>query len=404
MPTSYQGGSRGYQNIPAGYQDAPDDYWNTPGAWDHAAGPRSVPADYPGTAGGYDDDEPAPLYGSSQAFRGAPSRSWQQVAPAAPGGIQHQYFGYFPPDLADEPPMPPPPGRGKKVALMLLVLLALLAGGGGAAYLFIQSKPVITVTSKYMVGATPAGSATTSLHVTGAKFAAHSAVSFLLDGQPEPGHRIFQSDASGALKGDLPITAQWALGQHNLTARDASGKTTILGKTIAIVPQGQAGTPGPNGAPADDASFTIHLLIHAHNNNTGQDETDTGTLVVTGQPDPAGGTVCNPDADTGQPQTVNESDNGVKYTATVTVTCSGSYKGGKMTYKQIWSGVTFTYSNGVTCTAPSFAFIELDGSFTSAAALSGALTGDSPTITCSNGNSVIYKAMSGSWTGAISTP
>jgi hypothetical protein len=403
-PTSYQGGSRGYQNTPAGYQDVPDDYWNTPGSWDHAAGPRSAPADYPGTAGGYYADEAAPMYGRSQAFRGAPSRSWQQGAPAAPAGIQHQYFGYFPPDPAHEPPMPPSPGQGKKVALILLVLLVLLAGGGGAAYLFIQSKPAITVTSKYMVGTTPAGSATTSLHVTGAKFAAHSAVSFLLDGQPEPGHHVFQSDASGALKGDLPITAQWTLGQHNLTAKDASGKTTILGKTIAIVPQGQAGTPGPNGAPADDASFTIHLLIHAHNNNTGQDETDTDTLVVTGQPDPAGGTVCNPQIDTGQPQTANDTTDGVKYTGTVTVSCSGFYKGGKVTYKRIWSSFTLTYSNGVTCTAPTFAFAELDGSFTTAAALSGTLGGDSPTITCNNGNSVIFKTFTGSWTGMISTP
>ena len=403
-PISYQGGSRGYQNIPAGYQDTPDDSWNTPGAWDHSAGARHAPADYPGTAGGYDDDEAAPMYGRSQAFRGAPSRSWQQSAPAAPGGIQHQYFGYFPSNFADEPPMPPPPGRGKKAALILLVLLVLLAGGGGAAYLFIQSKPAITVTSKYMVGTTPAGSATTSLHVTGAKFAARSAVSFLLDGQPEPGHRIFQSDASGALKGDLPITAQWALGQHNLTARDASGKTTLLGKTIAIVPQGQAGTPGPNGAPADSTSFTINVIIQAHDNNTGKDETDPDTLVVTGQPDPAGGTVCNPHIDTDQPHTeTGTADDGTKFTLVETGHCSGTYKGGKITYKETFSDSQVTYGNGLTCTIATFVNQELDGSFTSATELSGTLSSDPLTFTCSNGKTVTFKAATGTWTGTIAS-
>lgn len=423
--TGYRGAPGGYQNRPTSHQDLPDDYWNRPGAWDSpssyqsppsgyrptstgwggSTGYRHAPADEPETTADYYDDDPAPMYGRSQAFRGAPGPSWQQGAFGAPTtypGSQPYYDIFGPPDLMQGPPTQPPPRRNKRTALILLVILVLLSGGGAAAYLYIQSKPAITVTSKYMVGTTPAGATTTSLHVTGTKFTAHSAVSFLLDGQPEPGHHIFQSDASGALKGDLSITAVWPLGQHNLTAKDAAGKTTILGKTIAIVMQGEAGTPGPNGAPADDASFTIHLLIHAHDNNIDKDETGTATLIVTGQPDPAGGTVCDPQDDTGQPQTVTDAKQGVK--VTLTITCSGSYKSGKVTYKQIYSGFTVTYSdNGPTCTIPTFVHIKLDGSFTNAAALSGTLSGDSPTITCSNGKSGIYKAMTGTWTGSITS-
>ena len=300
--------------------------------------------------------------------------------------------------------MPPLPGRGKKVALILLIILVLLGGGGAAAYLFIQSRPVIAVTSKYLVGTTPAGAATTSLHVTGTKFAARSAVSFLLDGQPEPGHRIFQSDASGALKGDLPITVGWALGQHTLTAKDASGNTTILGKTIAIVAQGEAGTPGPNGAPADATSFTINLIIHQHDNNSGQDYTGTDSLVITGQPDPAGGTVCNPKTDTGQTQTLKGTSNGLRYTQTFIETCSGTYKGGKITYTQTVPSLKIDFSNGVTCTATApFVNQELDGSFTNATNLSGTLSSSTVSLTCTNGNSNTLTFPPGTWTGTLSS-
>jgi hypothetical protein len=301
--------------------------------------------------------------------------------------------------------MQPPPRRGKKVALILLVILALLSAGGAAAYLYIQSKPAITVTSKYMVGTTPAGAATTSLHVTGAKFTAHSRVSFLLDGQPEPGHQIFQSDASGALKGDLPITAAWPPGQHNLTAKDATGKATVLGKTIAIVTQGQAGTPGPNGAPADDASFTINVTIQEHNNNDGQDHSGTGTLVITGHPDPAGGTVCDSDTVTSQSKTEKgTTDNGLTYTETLTGTCGGTYKGGKITFTETISNDTVEYSDGVTCSAPApYVGLELDGSFTDATHLTGTVSAGTPTITCSNGNQGTLKGITGTWTGTISS-
>jgi hypothetical protein len=396
--------------------------WPEPYDWPDMSGPqRPAPfrRDSFGGAQGWAAEPPEPsadwsqdqltiAYGSRQPFRSPPGQSWQSPsagAPTAYPGPQPFYDDQFPPfDPEQEPPMPP--RRGKKGLLVVLAALLLLgAVGGGAAFLFLRSRPVITVTSKYTVGSTPAGAATTTLQVSGSQFAAHSAVSFLLDGQPEPGHQIFQSDASGALSGDLTVTADWAPGQHTLTAKDASGNTTFQGKPIVIVEAGEANTPGPKGAPADDTpSFTLNLIVHSHDKDTGQNSTYSYTLVVTGQPDPAGGKVCSPQIDTGKPQTMKGTASRVRYTATYTPTCSGTYKGGKITYTQTFSNVKFVYSNGLTCTATA-AFVnqELDGSFTSPTAASGTLSSGPFTIACNNGRSVAFQGTDGTWTGTLSS-
>jgi hypothetical protein len=393
---------------------SPAGYGNAPGGWGSSTRYRDQGFADSETSAGFYEDEPAPGYRGSRAFRGAPGQYWQPDgqtwqrnyggAPVAYPRSQYGYGGaYAPEDEAPALPMQPPPRRGKRTALILLVLLILLGAGGGGAYLFLRSRPVITVTSQYMVGTTPAGAATTHLHLTGTQFASHSAVSFLLDGQPEPGHQAFQSNANGALAGDLAVTADWPLGQHSLTAKDASGNTTVLGKTIVIVAQGEANTPGPKGAPADDTpSFKLDLVIKAHSKDTGQNETDSYTLMITGQPDPAGGKVCNPARDTGQPKTVTGTTDGLKYTETATVQCSGTYKGGKITYTETVISDKVDYSNGVSCaaTAP-FVQIELDGSFTSATQASGTLGGGTPTIACSNGRSITLQGFDGTWTGSI---
>jgi len=384
-----------YQRPPAAGRDAYSAYQE----W--AQGAPETPGDtYNGSA---------PPSSRSQAFRGAfppayqpGGQTWQQQpyagAPAAYPGSQQGYddpYGQYDQQEA-------PPRRSKKTALIVLLVIVLLAAvGGGAAYLFIGSRPTIAVTSKYMVGTTPAGATTTILYVSGSRFAAHSAVSILLDGQPEPGHEIFQSDASGAIGGNLTITSDWPLGQHSLTAKDASGSTTFQGKPIVIVAQGAANTPGPKGAPADDSSFTIHTTIHLHNKDTGQNSPASYVLLITGQPDPAGGAVCS-SSDTGKVQTNKSTSNGLRVTETFIPTCSGTYKSGKIIYRQIFSNYKLAFSNGVTCTVPEpFINLELDGSFTSATSISGTVSTDTPTITCSNGNSVTSKGDDGTWAGSV---
>ncbi|HLW03900.1 MAG TPA: hypothetical protein VKT82_34955 [Ktedonobacterales bacterium] len=448
-PTSYQrpqpgqsspsagwAGSSGGQQPSSGYRGMPPGWGSPAGAERPFADPqqsasgRGMPSGYqrPSPAGrdayaAYQDgaidapetladayNDATPPYSGSQAFRGASTpmyqpggQPWQQqqyaAAPAAyPGGQQ----GYG--DPYGQYSQPEPPRRSKKTALVVLLVIVLLAAvGGGAAYLFLGSKPTITVTSKYTVGTTPAGAASTTLQVNGLKFAPHSAVSFLIDGQPEPGHEIFQSDASGAVQGNLTVTSAWPLGQHSLTAKDASGNTTFQGKTVAIVTQGEAGTPGPKGAPADDTpSFTIHATVHSHSKDSGQNISYPYSLVVTGQPDPAGGKVCS-SQDTGKLQTNKSTSNGLRVTETYVPTCSGTYKSGKITYTETFSNYKLAFSNGVTCTvAAPFINQELDGSFTSATSISGTLSSDTPTITCSNGNSVTSKGVDGTWAGSIS--
>jgi hypothetical protein len=406
----------------AGYQRASPSYGSSPSGWGSSpAGFQRPPTTNRSAYDGYADwarggpetaasafpEERASLYGSQQMFRGASGQGWQQPYSGAPTvypGSQPAYadpYGAYDPALGSG--MQPPSGRGKKTALIALVVVLLLgAVGSGAAYFFLRSSPVITVTSKYMVGTTPAGAASTTLHLTGAQFAAHSAVSFLLDGQPEPGHQIFQSDANGTLNGDLTVTTDWALGQHSLTAKDASGNTTLQGKTIVVVTQGAANTPGPKGAPADDVSFTIHLTVHSHDKDTGQKNTYAYTLAVTGQRDPAGGKVCNPRYDTGKPQTQKGTSGGLRYTETFTITCSGTYKTGHLTYTQTFTSDKIVFSNGVTCkaTAP-YVNQELDGSFTSATSISGTLSSGAPTFNCSNGRSVALQGVDGTWAGSL---
>lgn len=416
--SSYQQTDAGEENA-AGYQRSPADYGSSPSGWGRSPSGfqrspvpgRSAYDEYQDWARGGPDsaytEEAAPPYGRQQMFRGASGQSWQQPYAGVPTvypGSHPAYddpYGTYDPTL--DSGMQPPPGRGKKTALIVLVVVLLLgAVGSGGAYLFLHSRPVITVTSKYMVGTTPAGAASTTLHLTGAQFAAHSAVSFLLDGQQELGNQIFQSDANGALSGDLTVTTDWPIGQHTLTAKDASGKTTFQGKPIVVVAPGAANTPGPKGAPADDASFIIHLTVHARDKDTGEKSAYPYSLVITGQPDPAGGKVCDPDVDTGKPQTLKGTASGLRYTETLTVTCSGTYKGGKLTYTQTVTSDKVVYSNGVTCKATEpYVNQELDGSFTSATAISGTLSSGTLDVACSNGRSGSGQGRSGTWAGSL---
>jgi hypothetical protein len=136
----------------------------------------------------------------------------------------------------------------KVLLIVLSVILVLGAGGGGtAAYLLTRPQPVMTVTSNYKIGATPAGSTGTVLHVSAHSFSGSSAISFLLENASVANNQNVSSDANGTVKADLLITTAWAVGDHTLIAKDASGYATKVGVPVAIVPQGQAHTPGPNG-------------------------------------------------------------------------------------------------------------------------------------------------------------
>jgi hypothetical protein len=292
-----------------------------------------------------------------------------------------------------------------RILIIAIVVVVILAGAGaGLVYFLTRPQPVINVTSDYKVGAVPAGSTSTVFHVSGQKFSGSSAITFLLDGTPVPGGSSAHSDANGNVKADLTITNGWAVGSHTLTARDAGNYTTNTGIAVTIVPQGQAHTPGPNGAPPDDMTFTISTTVQRQDAATSQQLSPLAeTLMVTGQPDPSGGTVCQ-SVDNGQAKTFNgDLGNGVTYQETRTYKCTGTYKDGKLSYTETTTSDTINASTGVSCTANTPYVVEhLEGTFSDHATISGTYSRDTVNVKCTNGKSfAFYDPEKGTWTGNV---
>lgn len=338
-----------------------------------------------------------PYYPGSQPQPGFPGS-----APTYPGS-QPPFPGSIPPSGFPQQPVQQKSGNGLKIALIILAVLIVLGGGGGvAAYLLTRPKPTITITSNYKVGATYAGAATTSFHVTGQKFSSNSSITFLLDGNPAPDTQTVQSDGNGAVTADLKVSSKWPTGQHTLTARDASNYTTQSGAQIDVVNQGEAGTPGPNGSPTDSASFTISLTVQPQDAVTGDSfRSFDDTLAVTGQADPAGGKVCNPQFDDGAPHNFPGQDsNGNKYTETYIFSCTGTYKGGKLTYTETATKDVVKFTDGFTCTAQTpYVFEHLEGTFTGPNSINGTYSADTINYLCSDGKPQQLDAQKGTWNG-----
>lgn len=305
------------------------------------------------------------------------------------------------------PPQPTPPQSKKfpKVLIIALVVLVVLGAGGGIALfsLLNRPQPVISVSSQYHVGGIPADSTTgVGFHISGQKFSTNSSITFLLDGTPVPGTAT--SDASGNLNTNLTVTDAWSLGKHILTARDASNYVTQSGIAVVIVQPGVANTPGPNGAPPDDKSFQLVITIQHHDvNNNQQFNPLQQTLIITGQPDPAGGTVCQ-STDNDQTQTYDGTlNNGtINYHETYSETCSGTYKGGKLTYTQTVTSDQYSLSNGDTCSASTpYTYEQLNGTFTSASSISGTFSLGTIKASCTNGDTLTFDAESGTWSGQV---
>jgi hypothetical protein len=335
-----------------------------------------------------------------------------QTPPGTPGTVP----GYTPPAPTPAPApfyTPPPKQRkpGGKMKILLIVLaiilvLGIIGGAGIAAYQLTRPQPVICVTSDYHVGSTPAGSTGTVFHVSGHKFSGTSVITVLLDGLSVPSSSRVASDANGNVKVDVTVTNNWAVGSHILTAKDADGNVTRVAAPVIIVPQGQAGTPGPNGAPADDKSFTLDVNVQSSDVTTGKPGSYTYQLIITGRPDPAGGTVCQ-STDNGQPTTYNgDGGNGITYIVTASTTCSGTYKGGKLSYTKTATSYKADYSNGISCVVNQpFVFGHLEGTFNAPNGISGNFTFDSYTAYCNKGGGtavpIQFYAAKGTWTGQL---
>jgi hypothetical protein len=293
---------------------------------------------------------------------------------------------------------------GSKVALIVVAAVVLVAavGGGIAYYLLSRPKPVITVTSDFKVGSTLVGSTSTAFHVSGQKFSSNSSITFLLDSQPAPGASLVQSDSDGNVQATLTVTADWNLGSHTLTARDASDYATLAGILLQIVAQGDAGTPGPNGSPTDSATFSLAITVNPKDAITNKNLAPlTDNLSVNSPGNPNNAVVCDAQYDTGQPQTGSgDAGSGVTFQDTIIFTCTGTYKSGQLEYKEIVTSWRRAFSNGLTCTAQTpFTFQDLKGAFTDATKISGAFSSDSITFNCDNGGATTTDPITGSFTG-----
>jgi len=302
-------------------------------------------------------------------------------------------------------------GSAAKVIIGVVIVGIVVLGSIGAytIYRLTRPQPAISVTSAYKVGSTPAGSNGTVFHIAGQQFSNASAISFLLDGTTLPGKQNVHSDASGNFRADLLVTDAWALGRHLLSARDASNAAPKNGVPVIIVPQGQANTPGLYGAPPDDASFKLNLSIQGVD-TLGNQFTNQATLIITGHPDPTGGTVCR-SRDNGQPLVYTGAtvDTKEAIKETYTLSCSGSYKGGKITFTETFRSdvIVFTADNPpTTCTLNGpHLDQQLTGSYTGQHVFRGTII--YPEIprsaySCTNPNSYFfYYAGHGTWSGQI---
>lgn len=369
------------------------------------AGPQMAAPGVPTTSALPQSGAPGVPTASAGPQSGAPG------VPTAPGGPQgsmpHQPWGTSPVQSAPIQMAKHGAGhvlRGKLLAsvpakiIAAALAVAVVGTTAAAAYVLTRPQPVIQLTSVYKVGTTPAGAAATAFTVSGQKFSSNSLITFLLDGRPAPDNQQKESDNQGSVQVTLLVTDQWNVGKHTLTARDAQGYVTKAGISIEIVAQGAANTPGPNDSPTDLSSFTLKGTLLATQSN-GLTFQSAETLVITK------GVPCDPTSDTGQPITqngtyINEQTGAVEGTLTFTfvAVCSGSYRGGKLTYVETTNSLTYVLDDGNRCVAQTpYVSARFEGNFTSAAAITGPFSGDGVSITCAR-TDIRYLISSLPWT------
>jgi hypothetical protein len=192
----------------------------------------------------------------------------------------------------------------------------------------------------------PVGADSTKLQIEGKNFATNSTITVLLDSTEIDTHT--ESDASGNFSTDLIVTSDWPIGQYTLTARDGRNNMANNGEEIIIVQQGEAHTPGPNGAPTNDATFTVDVSAQGRWDDNTRFDT-TLVLKVTGQYHPQ---VCTDYADD-TPQSGTITFEGQTFQDQSTYTCTGTYKGGMITYTETLQAMNIFDSKGNTCSLSS---------------------------------------------------
>ncbi len=256
------------------------------------------------------------------------------------------------------------------------------------------THPVIAVTSNYQQGGFPVGAIATTFQVNGKQFSPSTSITIFLDGVPVPDNtKRIVSNSIGIFATSLAVTSAWKLGLHLLTAQDTNRNTTQTGIKIVIVTQGEAGTPGPNGSPTDDATFTVIASVH-NPSNVGF------SMILT----VSNGIVCDNERDNGQQQTGTVNlDNAETDTYTATYKCNGMYKMGRLSYTETTTSISFMVGDDSCSGSPPYVNLMLIGVFMSDNQFVGTSSSDSYNIDCGFfRRSYNIPPFSGTWTGTVS--
>ncbi len=257
----------------------------------------------------------------------------------------------------------------------------------------VTPQPVLEVQSQYHAGSTPAGADKTTFTISGKRFAPNATVTFLLDGKQVPGSHPTPTDARGRVQTTLEVTGDWTLGSHQITAQDDKGNSTQGGVPLVIVHAGEDGTPGPNGAPPDNANFTLFVTVKPNGRSS-----FTYTLTI------SNGKVCENEFDTGETLTNKHTfSDGTSYTETFTLKCSGTYKAGHLVYTETITRDTYDLSDGGFCVGNTpRTNVHLDGHFSGPGTISGRYTRAADNVTCPRINTFYLlpnPAETGTWIG-----
>lgn len=185
----------------------------------------------------------------------------------------------------------------------------------------------------------------------------------------------------------------------------------IIGTVIFFYPTVQAHIPGPNGAPSDSSSFKISVVFTGTDLATGDPNTSSATITVTGNPDTASGSVCGQHQD-GLPFVTHNTFGagslaGTPYTETLVATCTGTYKGGKLEEDITATSHYLSYTNPSTynpmvCSAPvPYVAGHIQGIFGTATEISGNYSFAGTKFSCSLLVSIPQYAEAGTWNGSV---
>lgn len=318
-------------------------------------------------------------------------------APGTPLPLGYMPETPLPPGYAPGTPLPPgfypqmslpPQARAprkplpwKKILPLAAAILIVLVGGSFGIWYLVTPHPALSIVSSTQK--TAVLPASVSIQVV-----------FLLDGQTFSALGSVTSDATGSVSQSVTLDSSWVVGSHTLTAKDARGYVTQHSYPLAIVQQGDAGTPGPNNSPANDSSFSLSLTESI----AGQSYLKR--LNVTGHPDPAGGTVCGPLDDGHSHSYSGTTSDGTNYTVKLTQKCSGTYTYGHLTYTETMVSEQIIFPGLGTCTALTpYVAEKINGSYVSGGTFKGTVHEGAYSMNCA-GSIVSEPAANGTVTSA----